>query len=203
MAPGVGRAYDGRAKTLPSLSQCRTVALIGSRPWVGRYGRFQVCGSASRHAVIRKLVCPLVLQPVTLPAAFGSTSITRTGVLLTAYRNGKAGGNHRPSQPGWWPRTTDHLRECFATPAELAGYCPLADYGAPRLNRRRWRRGRDSNPRGLRPGVFKTPTLNRSDTPPGEPPRILPSARGQGQRVERPATTAPSRAGTGSCVDGR
>jgi hypothetical protein len=28
------------------------------------------------------------------------------------------------------------------------------------------RRGRDSNPRCLRTGVFKTPTLNRSDTPP-------------------------------------
>src|SRR5688500_7251864 len=46
------------------------------------------------------------------------------------------------------------------------------------------RRGRDSNPRGLRPGVFKTPTLNRSDTPPREPPRILPSPRAGGQRSE-------------------
>ena len=77
--------------------------------------------------------------------------------------NRLAGGCLRPTRPPL--RAAPHL-------PGGASLCQLSGPAAV------WRRGRDSNPRGLAPiPVFKTGAFNRSATPPGLSPRGLAAVR--------------------------
>ena len=99
----------------------------------------------------------------------------------------------RPAAPGKWRRGRDSNPGPGSTPGNrLAGGCLrptrpplraqrphlLGGYNLCQLSGRPWdgwRRGRDSNPRGLAPiPVFKTGAFNRSATPPVSGFRVLP-----------------------------